>query len=125
MRKKVSWSAQELLTRHGFDDGQFSILYHLNAGLLVAPLTCCVSDRSTLGQGSYILGEQYPDYVLCLVELLYAQKLQYIVLQDPTSGGDNVHTLDSFVHAGRFYVPDKWNTHKWFATLPLELQKSL
>ena len=119
MRKHVRWSAQELLSRHGFEDSQFVIDYHHRAGALVSPPECCCGNPYTLGQSSHLPGEAYPDYVLCLVEQLCSQGLHYIVLHDPNSFRDNTHTLDSFVYQDRLYT---MNTPKWFATLLPELQ---
>jgi hypothetical protein len=122
MRKHVRWSAQELLTRRGFEGGQFFNDYHKHAGALVWPPECCRGDQSTLGQASHLPGEAFSDFVLCLVELLSSQGLHYIVLKDPDSGSDNPDTIDSFVYHERLYIPDTGNTQKWFATLPPELQ---
>src|SRR5574340_24063 len=117
MRKQIRWSARELLTKYGFDDGLFPVRYHS-----VFAQECVKSTSTSLGIGSYVLEDEYTHYVLCLVDLLYARGLQYIVLHDPDADGHNLERIDSFVYDGELYIVKSGDPH-WFTTLPSELQR--
>jgi hypothetical protein len=119
LKNRVQWSACELLKKHGFDDGEFITPY----GEQRLPALECPGDGAPqLGQGSHLSGEDFPEYVLCLVELLRARGLEYIVLREPV-GSHNTDIIDSFVYAGRHYIVDSYQWQQWFSSLPEPLQQ--
>jgi hypothetical protein len=115
--KIVRWSARELLSKWGFDDGDF----HHDAEGIVAPPECVAAQAGMLAEGSHIQGEQYPPYVLCLVEQLRARGVRHIVL-DEVRSFHNDTTIASFVYDGVHYVVQRGDSG-WFDTLPAELQR--
>jgi hypothetical protein len=121
MKKQVRWSARELLMRNGFDDGNFAIKYSRRSGSMVSPTECLGCSTEMLGRGSFVSGDDYPDYVRCLVDLLHGRGLRYIVLQDPEVGSHNVDTIESFVWSDVLYVVAPRDCH-WFAKMPYALQ---
>lgn len=120
MSSTVEWFASEMLSRHGFDDGMFVTRYAKQGGFIVSPARCLFDGLSGLGQGSYDPRDDYPDYVLCLVELLRQQGLQYVVLQDPEEGTHNTDMLQSFVFQDHLYCVDR-GAHM-FGLLPRDLR---
>jgi hypothetical protein len=119
MKNQVQWSARELLSKYGFAEGDFFDQYD---EYRLPALECPGDFSSQLGQGSYLPGEEFPGFVLCLVELLRVRGLEYIVLREP-EGSHNPDIIDSFVYAGRFYIVDSYNWRQWFSSLPLPLQQ--
>lgn len=89
----------------------------------MSPSECAGRAHATMGQGAFAEGDDYPDYVLCLVDELRARSVGYIVLQDPEVGSHNVDTIQSFVWRGKLYVVMPRDSN-WITMIPDEVRQT-